>query len=54
MQLSDRAGLRMKLHDLYVLMTVVQAGSMNKAAAFLNTTQPAPDPSGGRTLREMP
>jgi len=41
MQLSDRIGLRMKLHDLHVLMTVVQSGSMNKAAAVLNTTQPA-------------
>jgi DNA-binding transcriptional LysR family regulator len=41
MQLSDRVGLRMKLHDLHVLMAVVQAGSMSKAAALLNTTQPA-------------
>jgi len=31
----------MKLHDLNVLMTVVEVGSMNKAAALLNTTQPA-------------
>jgi len=41
MQLSDRTGLRLKLHDLHVLMAVVQAGSMSKAAALLNTTQPA-------------
>jgi DNA-binding transcriptional LysR family regulator len=41
MQLSDHIGLRMKLHDLRVLMIVVQAGSMSKAAALLNTTQPA-------------
>jgi DNA-binding transcriptional LysR family regulator len=41
MQLSDRIGRRMKLHDLHVLMTVVQVGSMNKSAALLNTTQPA-------------
>jgi DNA-binding transcriptional LysR family regulator len=41
MQLSDRIGLRMKLHDLHVLMAVVQAGSMSKAAALLHTTQPA-------------
>src|ERR1700741_4948221 len=41
MQLSDRIGCRMKLHDLHVLMTVVQAGSMSKAAALLNTGQPA-------------
>ena len=31
----------MKLHDLRVLMAVAQAGSMSKAAALLNTTQPA-------------
>lgn len=41
MQLEDRIGLRIKLHDLHVLMAVVQAGSMSKAAALLNTTQPA-------------
>jgi DNA-binding transcriptional LysR family regulator len=41
MQLSDRIGLRVKLHDLHVLMAVAQAGNMSKAAALLNTTQPA-------------
>jgi DNA-binding transcriptional LysR family regulator len=41
MQLSDRIGRRLKLHDLHVLMAVVEAGSMNKAAALLHTTQPA-------------
>ena len=41
MQLRDRIGRRMKLHDLHVLMTVVQAGSMGKAAALLNTGQSA-------------
>jgi DNA-binding transcriptional LysR family regulator len=41
MQLSDRIGRRMKLQDLHVLMTVVQAGSMSKAASLLNTGQPA-------------
>jgi|SRR5229473_4322257 len=40
MQLSDRIGSRMKLQDLHVLMSVVQAGSMGKAAQRLNTTQP--------------
>jgi len=40
MQLSDRIGRRMKLQDLHVLMTVVQAGSMGKAAERLNTSQP--------------
>lgn len=41
MQLSDRIGRRIKLQDLHVLMTVVQAGSMGKAAKRLNTSQPA-------------
>src|SRR5215510_14877040 len=41
MQLSDRIGRRIKLHDIHVLMAVAQAGSMNKAAALLNTTQSA-------------
>ena len=41
MQLSDRIGGRMKLHDLHVLMSVVEAGSMSKAAAILNTGQSA-------------
>ena len=41
MQWSDRIGRRLKLHDLHVLMMVVEAGSMRKAAERLNTTQPA-------------
>jgi DNA-binding transcriptional LysR family regulator len=41
MQMSDRIGRRMKLHDLHVLMAVAQAGSMSQAAQLLNTTQPA-------------
>jgi DNA-binding transcriptional LysR family regulator len=41
MQLSDRLGRRMKLQDLHVLMTVVQSGSMGKAAKRLNSCQPA-------------
>src|SRR5215472_5972430 len=41
MQVRDRIGFRVKLHDLHVLMAVVQAGNMSKAAALLNTTQPA-------------
>jgi DNA-binding transcriptional LysR family regulator len=40
-QLSDRIGGRIKLQDLNVLITVVQAGSMGKAAQRLNTSQPA-------------
>ena len=41
MQFSDRIGRRMKLHDIHVLMAVMQAGSMGKAAALLNTTRSA-------------
>src|SRR5215471_18757227 len=41
MQLSDRIGRRMKLQDLHVLMTVIQLGSMGKAAQSLNLSQPA-------------
>jgi DNA-binding transcriptional LysR family regulator len=41
MQLSDRIGRRMKLQDLHILMTVIQSGSMRKAAQSLNITQPA-------------
>ena len=40
MQSSDRIGRRIKLQDLHILMTVVQAGSMGKAARLLNTSQP--------------
>jgi DNA-binding transcriptional LysR family regulator len=40
MRLSDRIGRRLKLQELHVLMTVVQAGTMGKAARHLNTTQP--------------
>jgi DNA-binding transcriptional LysR family regulator len=40
-QLNDRIGRRLKLHDLHVLMAVAQAGSMSKAAVLLNTGQPA-------------
>src|SRR5262245_180941 len=40
MQSSDRIGRRLKLQDLHILMTVVQAGSMGKAAERLNTGQP--------------
>jgi DNA-binding transcriptional LysR family regulator len=41
MRVSDRIGRQMKLHDLHVLMAVVEAGSMNKAATLLNTRQSA-------------
>ena len=53
MQLSDRIGARLKLSDLHVLTTVVQAGSMNKAAALLNTTQPAVSRSIGELERTI-
>jgi DNA-binding transcriptional LysR family regulator len=38
---SDRIGRRLKLSDLHLLMTVVQRGSMAKAAAELAVSQPA-------------
>jgi DNA-binding transcriptional LysR family regulator len=40
-QVSDRVGRRVKLHDLHVLMAVAQSGSMGKAARQLNTSQSA-------------
>lgn len=40
MQLSDRIGRRIRLQDVHILMAVVQAGSMGKAARQLNTSQP--------------
>lgn len=40
MERHDRIRRRVKLHDLHILMTVVQARSMNKAAALLHSTQP--------------
>ena len=46
---SERIGRRVKLHDLNVLMVVVQAGSMRKAAVQLNTTQP----SVSRSIAEL-
>jgi len=41
MRKNARLERRLKLHDLRVLMTVIQAGSMLKAAQRLNTSQPA-------------
>jgi DNA-binding transcriptional LysR family regulator len=41
MKLTDRIGRRIKLQDLHVLMAVVEAGSMGKAAERLHTSQPA-------------
>jgi DNA-binding transcriptional LysR family regulator len=37
----ERIERRLKLHDVRVLMSVVQAGSMSKAAERLGTSQPA-------------
>jgi DNA-binding transcriptional LysR family regulator len=41
MRFSDQIERRMKLHDLHVLTTVTQFGSMAAAARQLNTSQPA-------------
>ncbi len=40
MEWTDRIGRRIKLRDLHILLAVVQAGSMAKAAAQLSLTQP--------------
>src|SRR5215510_9790971 len=53
MQLSDRIGRRLKLQDLHVLMAVVQAGSMSKAAVLLNTGQSANSRSIGELERTL-
>src|SRR5258708_37112612 len=53
MELSDRIGRRMKLQDLHVLMAVVQAGSMSKAAVLLNTAQSAISRSIGELERTL-
>src|SRR4030088_2259920 len=37
----ERVERRLKLHDLRALISVVQAGSMGKAAERLGTSQPA-------------
>src|SRR5262245_27620440 len=37
----ERVERRLKLHDVRVLLSVVQAGSMHKAAERLGTSQPA-------------
>jgi DNA-binding transcriptional LysR family regulator len=41
MQIGDRIGRGVKLQELNVFMTVVQSGTMLKAAERLNTVQPA-------------
>jgi DNA-binding transcriptional LysR family regulator len=41
MRPTDRIERRLKLHDVRVLMSVVEAGSMAKAARRLGTSQPA-------------
>jgi len=41
MHADDRIGRRVKLHELHVLMAVVQAGGIGKAARRLNTSQSA-------------
>jgi len=53
MELSDRIGRRLKLQDLHVLMAVVQAGSMSKAAVLLNTGQSAISRSIGELERTL-
>jgi DNA-binding transcriptional LysR family regulator len=38
---NSRIGRRIRLHDVHVFLTVVQCGSMAKAAQQLSVTQPA-------------
>src|SRR3954453_10036444 len=41
MDRNERVERRLTLHDMRILMTVIQAGSMGKAAKRLGTSQPA-------------
>jgi DNA-binding transcriptional LysR family regulator len=41
MKWNDRIGRRLKLHDLHVLITVAELGSMGKAAERLGVSQPS-------------
>jgi len=41
MKWDDRIGRRVKLHDLHILMTVAELGSMGKAAKRLAVSQPS-------------
>jgi DNA-binding transcriptional LysR family regulator len=41
MKWNDRIGRRLKLHDLHILLTVAEMGSMGKAAARLAVSQPS-------------
>ena len=41
MKWNDRIGRRLKLHDLHVLLTVAELGSMGKAAERLAVSQPS-------------
>src|SRR2546421_12619576 len=41
MRWSDRVGRRLKLRDLHVVLAVAESGSMGKAAADLNISQPS-------------
>src|SRR5262245_12283672 len=41
MKWDDRIGRRLKLHDLHVLLTVAELGSMGKAAERLGVSQPS-------------
>src|SRR6516162_3431108 len=41
MPLDDQIRRRLKVQNLHILITVVEAGTMGKAAERLNTSQPA-------------
>jgi DNA-binding transcriptional LysR family regulator len=53
MQLRDRIGKRIRLQDMHILMAVIQAGSMGKAARRLNMSQPNISKSVADLEREL-
>jgi len=53
MQLRDRIGKRIRLQDMHILMAVIQAGSMGKAARRLNISQPNISKSVADLEREL-
>lgn len=53
MRWDARIGKRLKLHDLHVLLAVVQAGSMARAASRLAVSQPAVSKAVSDMEREL-
>ena len=53
MDVEDRVSRRLKLSDLRLLLTIVQWGSMSKAAAHLNISQSAVSKALGELERTL-